>query len=125
MRISEVEPYLIFAIIIACFKVAITNWELYNFWQPIIDNFILLVFLIFMALRSSRWGWLSKRITYCLIFIIILNTYTKLFGMEPILYLIWYSIPLVSLAYSISITSIIEISYKLYILWRNGKIKFY
>lgn len=125
MKVSEVEPYLIFIILIFCYKLAPLNWEIYTFWQPIIDNLILLIFLLFMAVRSNNWLWLSKRIVYCLIFIIVLNTYSKLFGMDIRLYLKWYFTPLISLVYSISITSIIEISYKLYILWKNGKIKFY
>lgn len=125
MKISEVEPYLIFIILIACYKLAPLNWELYFFWQPIIDNVILLIFLIFMLFRSYSWSWLSKRLVYSLIFILLLNSYTKLFTMEVNLYFKWYIVPLMSLAYAISISSVIEIGYKLYTLWKDGKIKFH
>lgn len=125
MKISEVEPYLIFIILLVCAKLAPLNWEVYKIWQPIIDNVILLIFLIFMISRSSKWLWLSKRLNYTLIFILLLNTYVQLFGMEINLYIKWYIVPLISFVYTVTITSIIEISYKLYILWKNGKIKFY
>lgn len=125
MRISEVEPYLIFLILIICAKLAPLNWELYLFWQPIIDNTILLIFLLFMINRSHSWLWLSKRIVYTLTFIIFLNTYVKLFGMESNIYFKWYIVPLISFIYTSTISSIIEISYKLYILWRNGKNNIY
>lgn len=125
MKISEVEPYLIFIILLACAKLAPMNWKLFEFWQPIIDNAILLIFLIFMLFRSFNWSWFSKRITYVLIFILLLNTYSKLFGMDSKLYYNWYILPTLSLLYTITITSVPEIIYKLYLLWKNGKIKFY
>lgn len=125
MKISEVEPYLIFIILMICAKLAPLNWELYKFWQPMIDNGILLIFLIFMLIRSVNWRWLSKRIVYGLIFMLCINTYSQLFGMSLNLYVNWYVIPVLSITYTITITSTIEIIYKLYLLWKDGKIKFY
>ena len=127
LRILEVEPHIIFIILLFCFKFMKINIELFYFWQPIIDNFILLIFLVFMLFRSIKlkWSWFSNRIIYSLIFIILLNSYTTLFGMDSKIYINWYIIPLLSLAYVVSTTTILEITYKLYKLWKNGKIKFY
>lgn len=125
MKLSEVEPYLIFTILIICAKLAPQNWEVFEIWQPIIDNVILLIFLLFMINRSQKWLWLSKRLVYTLVFTLLLNTYVKLFGMDSNIYFKWYIVPLISFIYTTSISSIIEIVYKLYILWKDGKIKFY
>lgn len=127
LRILEAEPHIIFVILLFSFKFSTTNYNLFEFWQPIIDNFILLVFLFFCLLKSIKlkWSWFSKRIIYSLLFILLLNTYGQLFGIDLKLYLNWYIIPLLSLAYTISITTIFEITHKLYKLWKNGKINFH
>lgn len=127
MKKSEVEPYLIYTILFISIIVAQLNWKLFEFWQPIIDNVILLIFLTFMLIRSyvNKWHWFSKRISFTLIFLLLLNTYVKLFGMDMIYYKNLYFIPLVSLVFTITITSIAETFYKLYLLWKDGKIKLY
>lgn len=123
--LKEGCPYIILAIIIASFKFAYIDFNLYKFWQPIIDDLILLVFLFFIFLNSKNWNWFSKRILYSLIFILFLNTYTKLFGLPTEIYSHWYLIPLLSVTYSLTISITIETTYKLYKLWKDGKIKFY
>lgn len=127
MKISEVEPYLIYIILMICSHFALVNWELFKFWQPIIDNGILLVFLLFMVYRSyiNNWSWFSKRVNLTLIFILLLNTYSQLFGLDIILYKNCYLIPIISLVFTITIASIPEIIYKLYLLWKDGKTKLY
>lgn len=117
--------YIIFIVLLGCLKFNSINQQLYEFWQPIIDDFILLILLGFMILNSFKWRWFSKRILYSMIFILILNTYTKLFGMDVDIYFKWYILPLLSIVYTITITTILEICYKLYILWGDGEIKFY
>lgn len=127
MKKSEVEPYLIYTILFTSVIFGDLNWKLFEFWQPIIDNVILLIFLIFMLVRSynNKWGWFSNRICLTLIFLLLLNTYSKLFGLDYIYYKNLYLIPLISLVFTITITSISETFYKLYLLWKNGKIKLY
>lgn len=120
--LKKISPYIIFGIVLFSFKFAKNNFELYSFWQPIIDDSITLVFLLFMLLSSIKWDWFTQRIVYALLFLLLLNTYTKLFGMDVVTYLNWYIIPLLSVVYTMTITSSFEISYKLYKLWKNGKI---
>jgi len=124
-RLGELFIYIILFILILSFNFAKYNWELFLFWQPIIDDIILLVFLIFMVINSSNWNWISKRLLYGLIFILLLNTYGKLFGMNSGIYLNCYIIPVISLVLSLFISYTFKIIYKLYILWKDGKIKFY
>jgi len=114
ITLGELFPYIITSILIFSFKFSCKNWNLYLFWQPIIDNVILLMLLIFMLLNSNTWYWISKRLLYGLIFILLLNTYSKLFGLDPVAYYHWYVTPLVAILYSSTIAAIIEVSYKLY-----------
>lgn len=123
--LSQFSIYIVLLICVLSYKFAVTDWLSYKFWQPLIDDLILLIFLGFTYIHSKKWHWFSKRILYTLTFTFFLNTYAKLFGMDPILYLQWYYIPLLIMIYSLSISSIIEITYKLYTLWKNGKIKFF
>jgi len=117
--------YIILIIIIFSMKFAVIDWESYVKWREIIDNTILLILLIFMLINSKDWNWFSKRILYSLLFMLLLNTYVTLFGMNLNSYLHWYIIPLLSLVYTMTITSIIKILLKLYSLWKDGKIKLY
>jgi len=117
--IRELIPYKILIILILTCKFA--SSELYLFWQQIIDNFILLLLLISLLIDTKNWHWFSKRIVYSLLFLLILNTYAKLFGLESKFYISWYITPLISMVSAITICSVIEIGYKLYRLWKNGK----
>jgi len=114
ITLDELCPYIITIILIFSLKLSFSNWELYLFWQCIIDNVILLVLLIFMLLNSNSWFWITKRLLYGLIFILLLNTYSKLFGLDPVAYYHWYVTPLVAVLYSSTIAAVVEISYQLY-----------
>jgi len=123
--LGELFVYILLFILICSFNFANYNWELYSFWQPIIDDFILLILLIFMVINSSNWNWISKRILYGLIFVLLLNTYGKLFGLDSMIYSRCYIIPIISIVFSLFISYTLKLIYKLYILWKNGKINFY
>jgi len=125
IKVGEGIIYIIFIILLLTFKLGNEQLDLYLFWQYIIDNFILLLLLLIILFNSDNWNWFSKRILYSLFFILILNTYSKLFGMDSYIYCHWYIIPLLSLGYSITLSAIFKITYKLYKLWNDGKIKFY
>lgn len=125
IKVGESIIYIIFTILIFSFKFSNEQLELYLFWQYIIDNFILLLLLLIILFNSDTWNWFSKRILYSLFFILILNSYGKLFGMDSYIYCHWYILPLLSLGYSLTLSTIFKITYRLYKLWKDGKIKFY
>lgn len=122
---GELYIYLVLLIILTACKFCNINYDLYTFWQPIIDDIILLILLLCILSHSSHWYWFSKRILYSLIFMLFINMYTKLFGMSVIEYTEWYFMPLIVMIYVGTLSTIIEIINKLYTLWRDGKIKFF
>ncbi len=121
---KELLIHIIFIIILFSFTLLSINPNLFLFWQPIIDNLIIFVFLYFIYLNSSKWSWFSKRILYSIIFILFLNTYATLFGIDLSHYIRLYIIPILSVAITIFVTTTAKIINKLYKLWRDGKIKF-
>lgn len=113
---------IIFCILLFSYKLIKFDYEFYFKIQPIIDNSILLMLLIFMLLNSKNWLWISKRILYSILLILFLNTYAQLFGLDLETYFRWYYIPILSLVCTITLLSVAEIGYKLYILckkWKN------
>lgn len=122
---GELCIYPIILIIVGSYYLCIKNYDLFLFWKELIDNAILLILLIFMLLNSSKWHMYSKRLLWSLIFILLVNSYTRLFGMPLLDYLEWYFLPLIITTNIMVITIVCEITYKLYILWKNGKIKLF
>lgn len=125
MKSGELFIYIIVLIIIGSLHFCNTNYELFLFWKEIIDNLIYLILFIIIALNSSKWHPFSKRLLWSLIFILLLNSYARLFGMPILDYLNWYTLPLLITSSIMVISTSCELIYKLYILWKNGKIKFF
>lgn len=122
---GELYPYIILLIIIGSLYFSQVNWEKYLIWKDFIDHIILLIFLVFMCMNSKKWNFYSQRILYSLFIIHFLNTYTILFGMPFDIYFNKYFLILIVTIYVTVVSISIKIIYKLYTLWKNGKIKFY
>lgn len=117
--LEESFVYIILFILIFSYKLCDYSTNIYLFWKDIIDNCILLVFLLFMLYKSIDWSWFGKRTLYSLILILILNTYGTLFGLDEYFYYKWYKIPLYSMLYVNTIMITSKIIYKLYSLWEE------
>lgn len=122
--IRELHIYLILIILLLCYKFTAVNNELYLFWQPIIDNLILLLFLLGNLFTSKKWSWIGKKIIYTLIIILLINTYAILFGISIEWYSKWYYIPLISSVCSIVLITtmkLIQLIYKSHTKQNYGK----